>query len=137
MKTFHIALALLTVSALGVPAEAQNFRALGTRRGAVAGAVIGGIIGNQNNEAAAGIIVGGLVGGVAGRAIGNQQTRNFNGGHGQSYSSGRTYYQQPTYQQPTYYPAQRYHAPPVQYYRQPTYAPRYHGGGYGNSYRGW
>ena len=57
MTYFRISLALAAVAVMTVPADAQSYRTLGTRRGAVAGAVIGGIIGAQNNEAAAGIIV--------------------------------------------------------------------------------
>lgn len=130
MKLFPITLGLLTVAALAVPADAQLIQNQLTRRGAVAGAVIGGIVGNQNNEAAAGIILGGLVGGVAGRAISNQQGRNYYGG-GQAYNYGANYYQQPTY-----YPAQRQYVPQVQYYQQPVYAPQYYGGGYGRSCNG-
>ena len=134
MKLFQITLGLLTVAALAVPADAQLIQNQLTRRGAVAGAVIGGIVGNQNNEAAAGIILGGLVGGVAGRAISNHQGRSYYGGNQvPSYNYGANYYQQPTY-----YPSQRYVAPQVQYYQQPVYSPRYYGGGYGSSCgRGW
>jgi hypothetical protein len=134
MKLFQIALGLLTVISLAAPADAQLIQDQLTRRGAVAGAVIGGIVGNQNNEAAAGIILGGLVGGVAGRAISNNQERNYYGrSQGQTYSYGANYYQQPTY-----YPQQQQFVPQVQYYQQPVYSPRYYGGGYGSSCgRGW
>ena len=51
---------------------------LNTRRGTIAGAVIGGIIGDQNNEALAGVAIGGIVGNVVGRAV----DRNSFGGGG-------------------------------------------------------
>ena len=86
---------------------------IGPRQGVVAGAILGGIIGDQNNEALAGAAIGGLVGGVAGRAIQN--------------NSYNRYYAQPQYYvpaRPVYYPQQRYVAP--------VYGGgRYYGGGFG------
>ena len=76
---FVFAIALLLAPAV---AEAQ----FATRRGTVAGAIIGGIVGDQNNEALAGVAIGGIVGNVVGRTIDN---RNSFGGGG--------YYQQPVY----------------------------------------
>ena len=88
-------------------AQAQSFSQLTTRRGAVAGAIIGGIAGNQNNETLAGVAIGGLVGGVTGRIIGNQ-AQNFYGGR--VYQQPRpVYYSQPRYYSaPTYVPARSY-----------------------------
>lgn len=131
--------------------QAQDFRALGTRRGALIGAVAGGLIGGHNDEVAAGIIAGGLVGGVTGRVIGNQMNaRNYGYGGGyHAYQPQQTYYQpQPqVYVQPSYGYAQprqiQYHRPAVQQY-VPQQSYGYNGGGqFGHSvlqrgsYRGW
>ena len=85
---------------------------IGPRQGVVAGAILGGIIGDQNNEALAGAAIGGLVGGVAGRAI---QNNAYQGGY--------------RYVQPQYYAPAR----PV-YYQQPIARPVYSGGYYGGGY---
>ena len=83
MTNFKLSLAALgAILVLAVPSisDAQN----ATRRGAVAGAVIGGLIGDQNNRAFTGVVVGGLVGAAAGTAI----DRNRYGGFGGSYGGG-------------------------------------------------
>ena len=54
-------------------------QATNTQRGALtggaAGAIIGGIIGNQNDETPEGALIGGAVGAIAGGLLGNQQDR--------------------------------------------------------------
>lgn len=64
-------LVVVFVAITATSLQAQSYGTLGTRRGALAGAVIGGIVGNQNNEVGAGIAIGALVGGFSGRAYGN------------------------------------------------------------------
>ena len=135
-----LCLALTATSTL----EAQDFRSLGTRRGALVGAVAGGLIGGSNDEVAAGIIAGGLVGGAAGRVIGNQMNiRNYGygTGYGGAYRPQQSYYQpRPAYVQPSYgYAQPRYNG------YQRSYVPQsygYDGGNFGRSviqghYRGW
>ena len=100
--------------------EAQDFRTLGTRRGALIGAGLGAIAGAQNDEALAGIAIGGLVGGAAGRYIGNR----INYDVGRAYNNG---FVQGSYAQPRYYsqPAYNY---------QPYGGRSYSGYGYSQPY---
>jgi len=117
---FLLVAAIAVVSASSTTADAQNF----TRRGVVAGAIIGGIIGDQNNEALAGAAIGGLVGGVAGGAIQRNNYyghSNFNRGYGGGFQNQGFYgggYARPVV---------------VQSYRPiavPSYRPVYSGGGF-------
>ncbi len=68
-------LILLLISALACcPAgllRAQSNTQRGALAGGTAGAIIGGIIGNQNDETPEGILIGGAVGALAGGLIGN------------------------------------------------------------------
>ena len=71
--------AVFAIALMSMPTmvEAQQ---ISTRRGAVAGAIIGGIIGDQNNEALAGATIGGLVGAVTGNALDrNKYATGYNG----------------------------------------------------------
>ena len=43
--------------------------------GGVAGAIIGGIVGNQNDETVEGVAIGGVVGAIAGNVLGNSRDR--------------------------------------------------------------
>lgn len=111
--------------------DAQAYRTLGTRRGAIAGAIIGGIAGAQNDEALAGVAIGGLVGGVAGRVIGNNIDQNqFRGNNQTYYAPQRQYYapQQQFYSQPRVqtYSTQQFYTPSGS-----TFHNGYHGGHYG------
>lgn len=54
---------------------AQNNTERGAVGGGLAGAVIGGIIGNQNDETAEGALIGGAVGALAGGLLGNERDR--------------------------------------------------------------
>ena len=82
--------------------EAQDFRALSTRRGALIGAGLGAIAGAQNDEALAGIAIGGLVGGAAGRYVGNRLNYDVGRAYNNGFAQG-SYYQQPQYySQPSY-----------------------------------
>lgn len=83
--------------------------------GGVAGAVIGGIVGHQNDETPEGALIGGAVGAIAGGMIGNQREQQ---------QRLRYYEQQPRYY---YAPQPHYHvySPPVRqvpvYTTTPTY----------------
>ena len=63
----------VTLLALIVPstvfAQAQTKR--GAAVGGLAGAVVGGLIGDKNNEAGAGAAIGGVLGAVTGGVLGN------------------------------------------------------------------
>jgi hypothetical protein len=62
------------VSAVSAPAlQAQTYRGQGVGMGGLAGAVIGGVIGHQNDELAEGALIGGAVGAIAGGVIGHQK----------------------------------------------------------------
>lgn len=74
-KSFTVVL-VLSYSLLAGYASGQ---ATNTQRGAVtggaAGAIIGGIIGHQNDETPEGALIGGAVGAIAGGLLGNQKDR--------------------------------------------------------------
>ena len=129
-KCFKIGFFAFAIALISAPSisDAQ----INTRRGTIAGAVIGGIIGDQNNEALAGVAIGGIVGNVVGRTV----DRNYGGGYYQqpTYRGGyqQPVYQQPVYQQPVY--QQPVYQPPV--YRQPVYQQPYRQPVYGGGYRG-
>ena len=110
---FVFAIALLLAPAV---AEAQ----FATRRGTVAGAIIGGIVGDQNNEALAGVAIGGIVGNVVGRTIDNRSSFGGGGGYYQQPAYRQPVYQQPVYRQPVYQQPV-YRSYNSGYYRQPVY----------------
>ena len=90
-KYFKIGFFAFAIALMAAPSvsEAQ----INTRRGTIAGAIIGGIVGDQNNEALAGVAIGGIVGNVVGRTVDRNSFNN------------RSFYQQPAYggyQQPVY-----------------------------------
>lgn len=62
-----------TLAAICFPADAQSQTRDGAVLGGVAGAVIGGIVGHQNNETPEGALIGGAVGAIAGGVLGKQQ----------------------------------------------------------------
>lgn len=71
-----ISIALLLLIASVSPVQAQlNNTQRGALSGGAAGAVIGGIIGNQNDETPEGALIGGAVGAIAGSILGNQEDR--------------------------------------------------------------
>ena len=57
------------------PAVAQYNTAKGAGLGGAAGAIIGGVIGHQNDETAEGALIGGAVGALAGGVVGNNRDR--------------------------------------------------------------
>ena len=97
LKLFSIA---LLASLVAMPALAQQRRARdGATVGGVAGAIIGGIIGHQNDEVPEGALIGGAVGALAGGLLGNAQE--------QEIQRQRYYQQQAYYQQQQQYYAQQ------------------------------
>ena len=66
-----IALAVILGSSQSVLAQSQTQN--GATLGGVAGAVIGGIIGKQNDETPEGVLIGGAVGALTGGLIGRAQ----------------------------------------------------------------
>ena len=67
-------LCLLLLFLLSSPlAQAQSFRKQDAGIGGLAGAVIGGIIGHQNDEVAEGALIGGAVGALAGGILGTEK----------------------------------------------------------------
>jgi hypothetical protein len=79
--------------------------------GGVAGAVIGGIVGHQNDETPEGALIGGAVGAIAGGMIGN---------HRQQQQQLRYYQQQPRYYAPQ--PQCYQHSHTTHVYQTPVYA---------------
>ena len=80
LAVFRISSFLVLVTSLSGLANAQYAPGYGAPRvqqqrgatvGGIAGAVIGGLIGDHNNEAGAGAAIGGVVGAVAGGVLGN------------------------------------------------------------------
>lgn len=140
MKLYQIILAAVAIAIITAPSLVQA-QTIPTRRGAVAGAIIGGIIGDQNNRAFTGAVVGGLVGAAAGRGI--SQARNGqplfgnNGGYNQGFGNG-SYGGQGFNQQPAFYGGRNvgpnYAQPTNQaFYRGPKQ--NFSGGGYDGGYR--
>ena len=62
---------LLLLAAFTTASHAQSYRNQDAAIGGIAGAVIGGIIGHQNDETPEGALIGGAVGAVAGGVLGN------------------------------------------------------------------
>ncbi len=82
-------IAILVGTALPLSkANAQVQTQRGAAMGGLAGAVVGGIIGDKNNEAGAGAAIGGLVGAVTGGVLGNAADKQ------QTIDQQRYYYQQ-------------------------------------------
>ena len=67
-----LAFAVISCSALQ-PLQAQSRTQNGATVGGLAGAVIGGIIGKQNDETPEGVLIGGAVGAITGGLIGKAQ----------------------------------------------------------------
>jgi uncharacterized protein YcfJ len=66
---------LLTITICTNQVFAQEQTARGAGIGGAAGAIIGGIIGHQNNETVEGALIGGAVGAITGGVIGNNRDR--------------------------------------------------------------
>lgn len=77
--------------------HAQSYRNQDAAVGGLAGAVIGGIIGHQNDETPEGALIGGAVGAIAGGLLGNnkdQQTQRHRYYHQQARHQNYRYQQQ-------------------------------------------
>ncbi len=97
MKRFFVAIPIFVV--LCGQGFAQNNTRQGAAVGGVAGAVIGGIIGHQNDETPEGALIGGAVGAIAGGVIGNAKDKQI---------SKERYYQHQIYQQQRQLESQQY-----------------------------
>ena len=64
----------MTIGAVG-EAAAQLHQPQETVAGGVAGAIIGGIVGHQNDETAEGVAIGGVVGAITGNLLGQSKDR--------------------------------------------------------------
>lgn len=92
----------------------------GATVGGVTGAVIGGVIGKQNDETVEGVLIGGAVGAIAGGIVGhaqNQRDAEMQAAQQRAYNAGAR--SSPNYYQQRQYPQQRYQQTQVQQ-RQPT-----------------
>jgi len=91
-----VALGLVLTNTSFAQQFSQNRSHTNTKRGAllggVAGAAVGGIVGNQKDRAGKGALIGGAVGAIAGAAIGNERDKQ-NARQAQMYQ----YYTHPTY----------------------------------------
>jgi YMGG-like Gly-zipper len=96
-KKLAIAAVLVSLSSMSSTGFAQTRE--GAMLGGVAGAVIGGIVGHQNDETPEGALIGGAVGAIAGGMIGNQRQQQ----------ERIRYYEQQQYQQRYYQQPQCYH----------------------------
>ncbi len=88
-------LLVVTTTMVSLPdsADAQVQTQRGATMGGLAGAVVGGLIGDKNNEAGAGAAIGGVVGAVTGGLLGNAADKQA------AIDQQRYYYQQQQLQQ--------------------------------------
>ncbi len=101
MKHFFLPLfAAFVVTSCATGPNAQT----GTVIGALGGAAVGGLIGNQSGRGLEGAAIGAGLGALGGNAIGNSQDQR----NAQYYQQQPGYYAPPPQQQPGYY------APPPQ-----------------------
>ena len=88
-KTIQITLAILAL--FSTHSYGQSRTQNGATVGGVAGAVIGGIIGKQNDETPEGVLIGGAVGAIAGGLLGKAQDNEL---ERQRYAQQQAYYAQ-------------------------------------------
>ena len=100
MKTLTLSLlAVISISSCATGPNAQT----GSVVGALGGAAVGGIIGNQSGRGLEGALIGGGIGALGGNAIGNSQDQRnrqqYNNGYRQQqrrpagyYPNGQPYY---------------------------------------------
>lgn len=69
--TWRTFFTVMTMTALCSTVQAQSYRNQDAAVGGLTGAVIGGIIGHQNDETPEGALIGGAVGAIAGGLLGN------------------------------------------------------------------
>lgn len=90
MKTIALSLlAALSISSCATGPNAQT----GSVLGALGGAAVGGIIGNQSGRGLEGALIGGGLGALGGNAIGNSQDQR-NGQHNHGYQNNGYHQQQ-------------------------------------------
>jgi hypothetical protein len=110
----------------------------GTVYGAMAGAGLGAIIGNQSRRPLEGALIGGVLGGLAGNTLGASRDRFYTVRGGPVY--GRSFYSRPYYSNRPFYSVGSYNCPPYRY--SPFFSgfnSHPWGGYYGRShpYSGW
>lgn len=88
--TWRTFLTVAVMAAFAGNLPAQSYRNQDAAVGGIAGAVIGGIIGHQNDETPEGALIGGAVGAIAGGILGNAKDEQV---------SQRRYYQHQAWQQ--------------------------------------
>ena len=69
----RISVLLLAVAVFATPAFGQSRSQQSAVAGGIAGAILGGIAGHQNDETPEGIAIGGAVGAIAGGLLGKSQ----------------------------------------------------------------
>ena len=89
----RLALTFVIASIVASPSYGQGRTTGGAAVGGAAGAIIGGIIGHQNDETPEGALIGGAVGAITGGLIGRSQDNRIN--------------QQRAYQEQAYYEGQQ------------------------------
>ena len=89
----RLTLAFVIASIATIPSYGQGRTTGGAAVGGAAGAIIGGIIGHQNDETPEGALIGGAVGAITGGLIGRAQDNQIN--------------QQRVYQEQAYYQGQQ------------------------------
>jgi uncharacterized protein YcfJ len=83
MKTLTLSLlAVISISSCATGPNAQT----GSVIGALGGAAVGGIIGNQSGRGLEGALIGGGIGALGGNAIGNSQDQRNNQQYNNNYS---------------------------------------------------
>ena len=83
MKTLTLSLlAVMSISSCATGPNAQT----GSVIGALGGAAVGGIIGNQSGRGLEGALIGGGIGALGGNAIGNSQDQRNNQQYNNNYS---------------------------------------------------
>lgn len=74
--TWRTFLTIALIATITGSSQAQNYRNQDAAVGGLAGAVIGGIIGHQNDETPEGALIGGAVGAIAGGLLGNAKDQD-------------------------------------------------------------
>jgi hypothetical protein len=121
--TFPLASMIVALLAIDSPSQAQEGTRNGALLGGAAGAVIGGIVGNnKNDQTAEGALIGGAVGAVAGGWIGHHRDKVT--AEQQRRAQATHYYPHPNYSVPRGYYPPRYPHP-----HYPGYPPGFAGPG--------
>lgn len=97
--TLRIVVCLVTVCLLASNVHAQGQTEKGAGLGGVAGAIIGGIIGNQNDQAPEGALIGGAIGAITGASIGNSRDEEIRRAQAYQWQQQQQFHAQQKYQQ--------------------------------------